>query len=180
MTLSDLIRTRRSLKAFGSRPVSRELVGELLDVAVFAPNHRLTEPWRFVVADGDARGALVDELVRIGAAKGKDPAKTRARLAQVPLFLFVIVREHADALMREEDAIATSCLVQNFLLLAWEQGLGTSWKTFTSTPALRRLVGLAEDERVIGYLHVGYPLDDPPSAAPSGRSSARERLTFLS
>ena len=122
MTLSDLIRTRRSLKAFATRPVPRELVAELLDVAVYAPNHRLTEPWRFVVADGDARGPIVDELVLIAAAKGKDPAKTRIRLDQVPMFLFVVMRESDDPLIRDEDVSATSSVVQNVLLLAWERG----------------------------------------------------------
>lgn len=177
MTLSDLIRTRRSLKSFAPGPVSRDLIAELLDTAVYAPNHRLTEPWRFVVGDGEARNPIVDELVKIAVAKGKDFEKTRSRLANVPMFLFVIMRENVDPLIREEDVSATSCVVDNFLLLAWERGLGTSWKTFTGTSELRQLVGLADDERVIGFLHVGYP---PPEApAERSRMSARERLTFL-
>ena len=182
MTLAKLIQSRRSIKTFSDRPVDRELLLDLLDVAVYAPNHRLTERWRFVVVDGAARAELIGHLVSDAASRGKDPVRTAEKLGRVPLFLFVIMKENQDALMRREDFAATSCVVQNFLLLAWEQGLGTHWKTLPETPALRRLVGLADDEQVVGFVQVGYPAEVPESApAPAARRrrSAREKVTYL-
>ena len=74
------------------------------------------------------------------------------------------------------DVAATAALTQNFLLLAWERDLGTFWKTFKNDRRLRDLLDLADDERVVGWLHLGYPAG---ATAPTKRTPARERFTVL-
>lgn len=176
--LSELIKARRSAKVFIDQPVELHLIIELLETAVYAPNHRLTEPWRFVIVESFAAR---EELAEIGGAlaaeRGKDARAAADKLRAVPLFLFVIMREHHDELMRTEDYAATCCVVQNFLLLATERGLGTLWKTIADNSRLRRLLELADDERVVAFLHLGYAAAAlPPSKA---RRTARERTRTL-
>lgn len=75
----------------------------------------------------------------------------------IPLYLVVAMKRHEDPEICEEDYAACACVVQNFLLLAWEKGLGTCWKTFKNDLRLRDYLELAPDEKVIGIIHVGYP-----------------------
>ena len=185
MDLVEAIRARRSVGAFTAQPVAPELVLELLETAVWVPNHRLTEPWRFVLLTGDSavRYAEIRRDMALDACALEDEAARRQvgegtyqKFSGIPAFLAVIMKEHADAEIREEDYAACCCLVQNFLLLAWARGLGTSWKTFKRDRRLRALLGLADDETVVGWLHLGYPAGATP---PTLRSPAHTRLTVL-
>jgi nitroreductase len=185
MDLSEAIRTRRSVGTFTDQPVEPELVLELLETAVWVPNHRLTEPWRFILLTGEsaARYADIRREMALDACALEDAEARRQvgdgtyrKFRAIPAFLAVVMKEHPDAEIREENYAACCCLVQNFLLLAWQRGLGTSWKTFKRDPRLRALLGLAGDETVVGWLHLGYP---DGAIAPSVRSPAHTRLTVL-
>jgi nitroreductase len=185
MDLVETIRTRRSVGVFTDQPVAPELVLELLEIAVWAPNHRLTEPWRFVLLTGDsaARYAEIRCAMALDACALEDEAARHQvgegaykKFSDIPAFLAVIMKENENPEIREEDYAACCCLVQNFLLLAWARGLGTSWKTFKRDERLRRLLELADDEIVVGWLHLGYPKGSTP---PTSRAFAHERFTLL-
>lgn len=185
MDLAEVIRTRRSVGAFTDRPVEPEQVLELLETAVWVPNHRLTEPWRFILLIGDSAGRYADirREMALDACTSQDEDTRRQagegtyqKFSGVPAFLAVVMREHENPEIREEDYAACCCLVQNFLLLAWDRGLGTSWKTFKRDPRLRALLALSDDETVVGWLHLGYP---DGKFAPTQRSPAHTRFTVL-
>lgn len=186
MDLAQLIRSRRSVGLFTEQSVAPDAVLELLETAVYAPNHRLTEPWRFVILTGAGRDRYaairrdmaLDLMAGRGEAERQQAADgTYRKFANVPLYLLVIMRRQADnAELDAEDYAACCCVIENFLLLAWERGLGTSWKTFKPDPRLRELVGLQADERVVSVVHVGYPAE-PPRAGQ--RKPAADRLTVI-
>lgn len=182
---SELVRSRRSINSFTDQPVSLDLVQDLLESAVYAPNHRLTEPWRFIYFDGETRRTYAqirsqmvldsmkseNEVERQKAADG-----TIQKFMAVPAYLVVTMTPRGQEEVDEEDYAACSCVVQNFLLLAWEQGLGTNWKTFKNDPRLREMLGLMEGEKVVGIIHLGYPTDETRT---SRRQMAHTRLTIL-
>lgn len=185
MDLQTIIRSRRSVGAFKNEAVPTELIQSLLESAVFAPNHRKTEPWRFIVVNGDARQQyakiraemVLENMQVLGEAERQKAADgTLQKFSSVPLFLLVVMKEHAKEEVREEDYAATACVVQNFLLLAWDQGLGTCWKTFKNDARLRKFMKLADDEKVVGIVHVGYP-DEAPSEGK--RQPIDNRITIL-
>jgi nitroreductase len=185
MELAEVIRTRRSVSVFTDQPVDPVLVLELLETAVWAPNHHVTEPWRFAFLSGDAVAryaeirrdmaldvcALEDEGARRQVGDG-----TYKKFICVPAYLAIIIKDDPDPETQEEDYAAASCLTQNFLLLAWERGLGTLWKTFKNDRRLRELLDLADDERVVGWIHLGYPSG---ATAPTRRTPASERFQVL-
>ncbi|HVU13529.1 MAG TPA: nitroreductase [Phototrophicaceae bacterium] len=185
MELAEMIRSRRSIGKFTDDPVSLDLVRELLESAVYAPNHRLTEPWRFVIAAHGARekyAAIRRDMV-LGFMKDKGEAErqqaaagTFQKFMNVPVYLFVIMPTSGDQELDDENYAACCCLIENFLLLAWERGLGTTWKTFKNDPRLRTLIGLGENERVVGIVHIGYSAEDERVGV---RKPAHERLTIL-
>jgi nitroreductase len=185
MELAEIIRTRRGVTAFTDQPVDPALVLELLETAVWAPNHHITEPWRFAFLSGDAvaRYSAIRRDMALDACKVEDEGVRRQvgdgtyqKFICVPAYLAIIMKEDKDPETLEDDIAATAALTQNFLLLAWERGLGTFWKTFKSDRRLREMLDLADNERVVGWLHLGYPAGATPSTQ---RSPARERFIVL-
>jgi nitroreductase len=186
MDLAEAIRTRRSVGAFTDQAVDPALVQELIDTAVWVPNHKMTEPWRFVFLSGEGvkRYASIRRDMALEGVPAQDEETRRQagegtyqKFAIIPSYLGVIMKQHENPEIREEDYAACCCLTQNFLLLAWERGLGTSWKTFKRDARLRVLLDLADDEIVVGWLHLGYPVSVP---VPTPRAAVHERFTLLS
>src|ERR1043166_1141106 len=135
MKASDAIRGRRSIKRFTDRPITREEIEALIAAATLAPNHRLTNPWRFHVLGPNAREAYGRALGERKAQKQTDPGKAaelRDAVAPdhrpLPAMIVVAVVESTDPEQREEDYAATMMGVQNMMLRATEMGLGTSLK----------------------------------------------------
>ena len=155
MSLADLAAARRTHKAFGPEPVPREVVLELLDVARLAPNHHLTQPWRFRVLGPDA-------LARLKEAAGPSEA---AKLDRAPTLVVVSAALAGDLVQDEEDVCATAAAVMLVLLAATERGLASYWRTpgVLRTTAGREAVGIPRGERVLGLLHLGSPAREPAS-----------------
>lgn len=155
MDVEDAIRRRRTHKRFGAEPLSREAIEELLDLARFAPNHRLTQPWRFRVL-GPAT------LARLKEAGGE---KEAAKLGRAPTIVCVTARLSGDVLVDEEDLHATAAAVYAILLGAEARGLAAYWRTpvLMRTPAGREIVGLREGERFVGFVYLGPRAGEPPA-----------------
>jgi len=172
MRTIDAIGKRRSIKRFTDRAVTREEMETLLAAAVLAPNHHLTQPWRFYVLGPDARYAYG---LALGARKGKklpDPASgaslretVGAEHRALPGMIAVAVVGQEDPERREEDYAATMMAVQNIALAAVELGLGTHLKTgaVMSDPAARAAVGLPADQRIVAIVNVGVPAEEVPA-----------------
>ncbi len=184
MGLIDLIRTRRSISLFQPQPLPDDLIESLLETAVYAPNHRLTEPWRFIYLSGEAvaryaairRDMALSGFQHLAETELQKAAEgTYRKFATVPAYLLIVISQNPDPEIAEEDYAACAALIQNFLLLAWEQGIGSCWKTFKNDARLRALFGLQPGEKAVGIIHLGYPAELPISH----RHNARERLTYI-
>ena len=161
MELEDAIRTRRTHKAYGSEPVDRALLDELLDLARWAPNHHLTNPWRFRVLGPRTRDRLKD-------AAGSESA---GKLDRAPTLVAVCVVQTGDAVSDEEDLCAAACAAYIVLLAAHGRGLAGYWRTpaVLRTPEGRAALGIGDDERAIALLHLGPARQEqrPPERAPA-------------
>ena len=168
MELETAIRTRRTHKAYGLEPVPREVLEELLELARWAPNHHLTEPWRFRVLGPET-------LERLIAAGGPSEA---AKLRRAPTLVVASRRRSGDPHEDHEDALATACAVYAVLLGAHARGLASYWRT----PRLlqgaegRAAVGLEEDEEFVALIHLGTAVTNP---AAKERKPLRDYVSFL-
>jgi len=175
VSVHQLIRDRRSVGAFTNQPVDLVEIEQMLESAVYAPNHRLTQPWRFIFITGQG----VERYARLRAdmvGAGNNYQPTYEKFANIPLYIIVAIKRSTNPEIAEEDALAAAALVQNFLLLAAEAGLGTAWKTFKPDPRLRDFARLADDENVIAILHVGYSAE---AAREGQRKSIHDRITVI-
>jgi len=169
MELEAAIRGRRTHKAYGREPVDRATLEELFELARWAPNHHLTNPWRFRVLGPDA-------LARLKEAAGQEAA---GKLDRAPTLIAVSVTQAGeDPVADEEDLLAAAVAAYIVLLAAHGRGLAGYWRTpaVLRTDAGRAALGVADDERVIGLLHLGPPRQErvPPERAPTG-----DVVTFL-
>ena len=160
MELETAIRTRRTHKAYRRDPVSGETLLELLDLARYAPNHRLTEPWRFRVLGPRA-------LDRLKAAADE---KERPKLDRAPTLVVASAALTGDAVQDEEDLHATACAVYIVLLAAHARGLASYWRTpgVLRTEEGRAAVGLPENERFVSLIHLGPAEGSPPEKERAG------------
>lgn len=168
MDVETAIRTRRTHKAYAPEPVDRATLEELLGLAQWAPNHHLTTPWRFRVLGPRALEALK-------RAAGAESAK---KLDRAPTLISCSAVLGGDATQEEEDLHATAIAAYIVLLAAHARGLAGYWRTpeVATTPEGRVALGLGDDERFIGLLHVGRPLQEQP--APE-RAATADTVTFL-
>jgi len=178
MNVSDAIAQRRSIKKFQDRPVTRAELEPLLDAAVLAPNHHLTQPWRFYVLGPESRRRYGLALGERKARKLPDPdaaatvrAKTAAEYEALPALIAVAMVLHENPETREEDYAAVMQAIANIMLAAVDRGLGTHMRTgaVMDDPAARAAVGVRDGERIVAMLSVGLPAEVP---APKARQGA--------
>src|ERR687887_425835 len=141
MDVEEEIRNRRTHKAYAPEPVERPLLDELLELARWAPNHHLTNPWRFRVLGPRA-------LRRLKRAAGPEAA---AKLDRAPTLVVCSCHLSGDPVRDEEDLHATACAAYIVLLAAHARGLAAYWRTpeVLRTEAGRDAVGLGAGERFV-------------------------------
>jgi nitroreductase len=169
----DAIRGRRSAVRYGEGPVPRAVLEQIVEAARWAPNHHLTEPWRFVVLTGDARAALgeaiaTEMLQNPANAKAEAEATgVRTKVMRSPVIIAVgQVRTSSDPEKDLEDYAACACATQNLLLATHAAGLAAKWSTgkMTTSPAAKRFLGLEPDDRIVGYVYVGSTVEEAPAS----------------
>jgi nitroreductase len=167
MDVETAIRSRRTHKAFGPEPVPREQLEQLFELASWAPNHHLTVPWRFRVVGPGA-------LARLKEATGPEGA---AKLDRCPTLVVVSSVFGDDPVQSEEDLHATAVASYIVLLAAHARGLAGYWRSpgLLREEAGRTAVGLPDNERFVGLLHLGQPRQERPVPA----RPATETTLFL-
>ena len=185
MSILNAIRQRRSHKLFTKRPVFDDEIRTMLEGAVAAPNHKLTQPWGFVVLGPRSRRKYAEIKA---ALKVKNEAnaefalakreKIAAETAAIPAVIVVTQKQDPDPHRREEDYAAVYMAIQNMLLLATSMGLGTKVQTGSvmDDAQMRELIGAAPEERIVGIIHVGEPMEELP---PKARASAADKTRWL-
>ena len=176
MEVDRAIETRRSIGRVKQDPVPKEMVEKILESAVHAPNHKITEPWRSHVSTAKARGAFARaraELARILAeAEGEEEeyvagrtSRERKKTFRAPVIITVISKGGHDAVETLENYAACSAAVQNMQLTAHSLGLAAIWRTgpVAYHPYMRDFFDLEENDKIVAYLYVGYPdMDERP------------------
>ena len=163
---AEVLRGRRTVDQYLQTQVPGELVREAIEVATWAPNHYVSEPWRFILPGKGTVRRIVDLCAEIVASdKGSELGEHKRKAwGEKPGWLIVTCPFSDDALREKEDYAACCAAVQNFMLYLWKAGVGSKWTTGPITRDKRFFDIIEVDEEkffVVAMLWFGYPKVTP-------------------
>ncbi|HEX4466347.1 MAG TPA: nitroreductase family protein [Solirubrobacteraceae bacterium] len=163
MKVEKAIRTRRTHKAYGPRELTREELDELFELARWAPNHHLTNPWRFRVLGPTTRERLMS------LAEAENPGSA-VKLRRAPTLVAVTSARSEDPAEEQEDLLASAVAAYLVLLSAHARGLAGYWRTvpLLDGAEARAALGIGAQEQPIGLLYLGDAVQEQrvPERAP--------------
>ncbi|WP_024852227.1 nitroreductase family protein [Hydrogenovibrio kuenenii] len=169
MSLTELIKNRRTIYQFIEKEVSLDLIQSFIEAAIYAPNHKLTEPWQFLIIGNNTQENIAKIYAENRALKyqvedseGYKKAfdKSLDKFCSIPQIVFVVQNLDEDSITSKEDYAACSCAIQNFQLAAWEKGVGVQWSSGPILKDSRTFDILSLDSNkheLIAALYIGYP-----------------------
>jgi nitroreductase len=185
--VSELIRRRRSVypKMYTDKPVPEEVILEVLENANWAPNHKLTEPWRFRVFQGAALQRLGDFLGSRYKAQTSPEAFSEMQFEKIsgnPKRAAVVIavcmqRDPQEKVREWEEVAAVACAVQNMWLTCTPYGIGSYWSTPSYILSADDWLGLGPGERCLGLFYMGYYDENTP--LPAKRNPVEEKTIWV-
>ena len=167
----ELLLQRRSVKLLAEPGPTPQQLDTILTAAVRVPDHKGLAPWRFIVFEGAAREKFGQVLADILPKEEKEPPSEvrldteRKRLTAAPLTIAVVsrVRETPGA-PEWEQVLSSGAACQNLVIAANALGFGCNWVTrwFAYSPGVRAHLGLASEERIAGFIHIGTAMERQP------------------
>jgi len=174
MEISSLIRSRRTIHEFDSTEVAPDTLREALELAAWAPNHRLTLPWAFVEFSAAQKATIADYAAELKGRKDPDFMSNetrrqaeRQKFLTVPHLVWILQKRSESVVEQKEDYASIACGIQNASLYLWSKGIGTKWTSgaVTMDSRLFALTSVMEQKyEACGFLWVGFPLRIPPVA----------------
>ena len=172
MDVKDAILTRRTIFKFKQKPVPPEVIQQIFSYGIWAPNHHVTEPWRFVVMGPQTKVLLAERYREIKMEDTPDhvDADNLAKIGELayekfmskPTIIAVSCLQEGDEQRRREDYAAACCAMQNVQLAAWDAGVGMQWSTgrITMEEQTYKLLQInSSEEYIIGFFYTGYPAE---------------------
>lgn len=178
MSINDVIKNRVSTTKFTSEWVNPEKLIDLLDVAVYAPNHKMRQPWRFIILEGIGKEKLIKTYLEYFKESEREEKRDLiSKVMNAPAVVAVIMKKNSIFADELEDMQACAALIQNFLLLLEDQKMGSFWKTpkYIESDKFKDALSVQWDEIVLGLVMVGYP---QIKIEPKPRKSARSLTTI--
>jgi len=164
--LLKIIKDRRNTKSFSEKEVQKTDIEFILESGIWAPNHRNTEPWRFVVVDKFSpvkkviSGAMIDLQEENSNTSLTDEQKKNIIFSvdKSPCFIFVFTTIGENDEITEENYGAVCCAIQNMQLTATTLGLGVGWSTgkISKLKNLNTILGVDQTLKIVGVLSIGY------------------------
>ncbi len=170
VSVYEAIYRRRMAWEFQDRTVPREALDRMLETAVWAPNHRLTEPWRFFILEkGSAAlehiAGMAHDFALQRSGNAQRAEATRDSLLGTPVVIFMYSTPGRDDEGTRENYASVCCAAHNIALSGVAEGLAVTWETGGPTrhPDLGRALGAEDDWTLATMLSVGYPAESPSS-----------------
>ena len=182
MDVIEALKQRRTIHQFLPDPIPEPILREMVDLAVFVPNHHLTQPWHFIVVQGQSLQRMADFRAQAVLAKNREKPQAEAiaekaknDLLAAPASIIAVQMLDPNPFRAEEDYAAVVMAVYNMTLIAHAHQVGTYWHTgpLVYFEPFRAWLGLTPQERVVAYLRVGYPKRTPKGERTPGLERTR-------
>ena len=183
--LNQIIQARRSVfpASYTGAEIPVEVIEAILENANYAPTHKLTQPWRFIVYRKTAKSQLGQELARL--YKDNTPAEQflqkkydsiPLKLEQSSCVIAINAQLHPDKLPEWEEIAAVGCAVQNMALTAEAFGVGAYWSSPGTIKQLGDYMNLGENEKCFGLFYMGYHAE---ASRPAKRTPMVEKVRWI-
>ncbi len=170
VSVYEALYRRRMAWNFKDQPVPKDALGRMLDTAVWAPNHRLTEPWRFFILEQGSESSekvagLAHDFALERSGNAQRAEATRESLLKTPVLIYMYSTPGRDEEGTQENYAAVCCAAHNIALAGVAEGLAVTWETGGPTrhPDLAKTLGAEEEWALATMLSIGYPDEDPNS-----------------
>ena len=186
--LNKLMKSRRSTKPrlFNGEKIDDKIVWQILENAMWAPTHGLTQPWKYRVFSQSGLVQLADFQTEL-YQKMTEPEKFKPEkyermksniLKSSHVIVICMERQKSEKIPEIEEIEAVACSVQNMALTAAAHNICSFWGSggVTYTDELKEFLELGEKDRCLGYLYLGYS-DNPTTT--SRRNSIEENVTWI-
>jgi nitroreductase len=183
--LKEIIQKRRSVfpESYTVQEISKEVIEEILDSANYAPTHKLTQPWRFVVITkegkaklGETLGDLYQKSISPDKFLQKKYDSFAQKTAQANVIIAICIQFHEDKVPAWEEIAATACAVQNMALTAEALNVGAYWSSPPLIHHLDEFLGLEENEKCYGLFYMGY---HNAEQRPANRTPMAEKVKWI-
>lgn len=170
----EVIKDRRTIfpEFYSDRKVHKEQIEMLLNSAIWAPTHGMTQPWRFKVFMDEGKDKLGeflrDQYLTKTPVEQQNPIKIKRMTARPAAASAVIVvcmeRQIEEKIPEIEEVGAVACAIQNMYLTCTAAGLGGFWSTpkFIYSQDMNNFLDLGEKDKCLGLFYVGYPAEEWP------------------
>ena len=167
MDIKDLIKSRRTIHQFKPEPKPDDaVIHSAIEHAVWAPNHYMTQPWRFyLLGDKSKNQICLLNAELVNEKQGERAAEIKFnRWQAIPGWLVLTCRTSDDEITMGEDYASCCCVAQNLMLVLWNAGIGMKWTTgaVIRTPAFYDIIKVnSKTEEVVGLFWYGFPAEIP-------------------
>ncbi len=167
--ISEVIKNRRTIypKHYSSRKVHKEIIEHLIENAIWAPTHGMTQPWRFKIYMEDSRKKLGEELGRIYKSVTPKEQYDEEKLNKLQdralkasaIIIICMKKSKGSRIPFIEEIEAVACAIQNMNLTATAYGLGSFWSTpkYMYTDNMKTFLNLNKEDECLGIFYIGYP-----------------------
>jgi len=190
-TVESIMKSRRSLypaQMDGSKTIPDEDIWKLLEVANYAPTHKLTEPWRFKVFSANKVKDFYNLLIEVNSElfsvdeMRKKAEKLNAKSEVVShVVVLYLKRDPQERVPAEEEAYACACAMQNMLLAMNSLNIIGYWGTgkAAGSDRMKKALELGEDDKCIGFLQLGVPKILPPENTKRVPGNVKEKVEWI-
>ena len=188
--LEELIKERRNTKFFKNKLIDKQLLLKVIEMGIWAPNHRMTEPWTFVVVSKGSEerkkiGNQIEKLANtLALNKNKETVKKSAKKARMdftncPCIVYVFSKTGKNEEETTENFSSVSISIQNMSLYAWSLGIGIGWSTGKTVKVsnLYNILRVPKSSKIVGCLSMGYIIKKP-EILPTRRSSHLDKIIW--
>jgi len=144
----ERILTRRSIRKFKDEPISDKVRQNILEAGRFAPTATNNQPWHFVLA-------------RQGAAKESFSFGGFNKFVKDADFIVLGLYKLSEVIIEKLSLMDVTIALQNMVIAAWVQGVGSCWMGAFDEPRLKETLNLPADSRLVGAIAFGIPDEKP-------------------
>jgi nitroreductase len=174
--------SRTTIHRFSEEPVDDAIVERALEAAVAAPNHKLTNPWRFTRIGDETQASITELYLDLkreskGELSDHQVREYRQKIGGPPVVIAVSQVLDDDPFRRKEDYAAVACAIQNLMLSMFNDGIHTKWSTGSVTrhDETYRMLGIDPDrQEIVGFVFAGRPREDHRDTQKPGRKPLSE------